>query len=68
MDDIDREKLRQKIFGPKEQEQGNIPGVSPALLRLFPPSRLERIKRRALRKYKAKQDIQYKRWLQRVSE
>jgi len=63
------EEIKREIFSnPDKQEQSNIPGVSPALLRLFPPARLERIKAKALRKYKAKQDIQYERWLQRVSE
>lgn len=68
MNDIEREELRLKLFGPKEPEQSNIPGVSLALLQMFPPSRLARIKKKELRKYKAAQDKKWRNYLQRVSE
>ena len=69
MNDREREDLRQKIFGSKEQANtSNASSVNPDLLKLFPPSRLERIKRKALRKYAAKQDAQYQKWLEAVSQ
>lgn len=71
MNDTEREELRRRLFPPKQQESNNTATasfISPALLKLFPPERIARIKAKALRKYAAKQDAQYERWLQRVSE
>jgi hypothetical protein len=48
---------------PKE----TAPGVNPDLLQRFPPERLEAIKRKSLRRYKARQDDQWQRWLDSVS-
>lgn len=69
MVDIERKELRQKLFGTKEQ--GNTPiasSVSLALLKLFPPERLERIKKKELRKYEAAQDKKWRNYLEAVSE
>ena len=39
-----------------------------ALARRFPPERIASIKRKALRGYKARQDAQWQRWLDSVSQ
>ena len=43
------------------------PVKSASLNQMFPPERIEAIKRKALRRYKAKQDLQWQRWLDSVS-
>jgi len=70
LNDYEREKLRQEIFGNNkvEQEQGSNPSVNPGLLKLFPSARLERIKRRELRRFKQRQDVKWSHWLEAVSK
>ena len=72
MDDQERERLRQQIFGsPVKQGEGNAfpaSSINPKLLRLFSPQRLERIKAKELRKYKAAQDKKWQNYLEAVSK
>lgn len=39
-----------------------------ALAQMFPPKRIEAINRKALRRYKDRQDLQWQRWLDSVSK
>ncbi len=41
--------------------------ANPNLTQMFPPERLEAIKRKALRRYQAKQDAQWQHWLDNIS-
>lgn len=69
--DIEREELRRKLFPPKQEEEAivsNSPSISPNLLKLFPASKIERIKKKSLRKFKAAQDKQWDNFLKAVSE
>jgi len=69
VNDVDREELRQKIFGTKEQVSTEVsPSINPDLLKLFPPSKIEHIKRKALRRYAARQDIQWQHFLESMSK
>ncbi len=43
------------------------PAANTSLNQMFPPERLQAIKRKALKRYKAKQDVQWQRWLDSVS-
>lgn len=43
------------------------PAADTKLNQMFPPERLQAIKRKALKRYKAKQDEQWQRWLDSVS-
>lgn len=63
------EEIEREIFNNSNgQGQSNIPGVSPALLKLFPPEKIERIKKKSLRKFAASQDKQWRNFLEAVSE
>lgn len=77
--DIERERIRKEIFDksdtePKEQTiiPRNIleeqPEINPELLKMFPPERLERIKKKELRKYKASQGKKWRNYLESVSK
>ncbi|MDD5703166.1 MAG: hypothetical protein PHU23_14100 [Dehalococcoidales bacterium] len=44
------------------------PPANTALTQMFPPERIASIKRKALRGYKARQDAQWQRWLDSVSQ
>ena len=59
---------------PKEGKAGIVPAAQkietaakPGLNQMFPPERIEVIKRKALKRYKDKQDEQWRRWLESVS-
>lgn len=62
MDGQGRRRLRQKIFG--DSPPNNTPQ---ALTRVFPQARLECIKKKAVRRYKARQDVMWQRWLEGVA-
>ena len=75
--DKETERIKREIFSkPKEvtQEQPGIPTgtehqeINPELLKMFPPERLERIKRKELRKYAAAQDKKWKKYLESVNK
>jgi len=60
--------------GPKEGKadiaptvQKIEPAADTSLNQMFPPKRIEAIKRKALKRYKARQDEQWRRWLEGVS-
>lgn len=71
----EREKIRRQIFGKPTQGQPNAPGevevnpdVNPELLKMFSPERLERIKKKELRKYKAALEKKWRNWFTSVSK
>lgn len=72
--DNERERIRREIYDkPKETTQKQSDGVesteiNPELLKMFPPERLEKIKEKELRKYKAAQDKKWRKYLESVSE
>lgn len=70
-------RIKREIFGkPKNVTQGqpNVSGevtepeINPELLRMFPPERLERIKKKELRKYKAAQGKKWRNYMESVSK
>ncbi len=74
----EREEIRKEIFGkPKKevvsgQSENNPtteanPEINPNLLKMFPPERIERIKKKELRRYKAAQDRKWRNYLESVN-
>ena len=49
-----------KLRGSEEKQEAD-------LARMFPPERIEQIKRRELRRFKAAQDKKWQSWLEQVS-
>jgi len=76
--DKETERIKREIFGkPREDntsQQHGSPSVgtegeiNPELLRMFPPERIERIKKKELRKYKNAQDKKWRNYLDSVSK
>ncbi len=75
--DEEAKRIKREIFSrPKKviQKQSNTssevmePVISPGLLKMFPKERLERIKKKELRKYKAAQDKKWRNYLGSVSK
>lgn len=71
-DNQEKERLRHEIFDRPVKQGGSntsiASSISPDLLRLFPPARLERIKRKELRKFEAAQDKKWRNYLEAVSK
>jgi hypothetical protein len=69
MDNIEREKLRRKIFGTNKPTNVEVgPEVNPELLKLFSKERLKRIMTKELRRFRQRQGVKWSRWLQAVSK
>lgn len=69
------DKIKREVFTDKETKensQGNTsidnPEINPELLKMFPPERMEKIKRRELRRYKQAQEKKWKNWMESVSK
>lgn len=76
----ERERIRKEVFDkPKDktQEQPDISSgnsieinsnINPGLLKMFPKERLDRIKKKELRKYESSQEKKWSKWLESVSK
>ena len=58
-------KLKGRVVSGSE---GVEPEVNPKLREMFPPERVERIKKKELRRFREAQDKKWRNWLEEVSK